>query len=113
MKDFVKMTLAVICGLFIMGVVGFILFFGFVGALASLGNETPVIPRSGVLDMNLSKIILAEQGQDVNPIAIMQGDETKTIGLWDAVQSIKAAAADPAVQYIFLRPEGLQSGIAQ
>lgn len=113
MKDFVKMTLAVICGLFIMGVVGFILFFGFVGALASLGNETPVIPRSGVLDMNLSKIILAEQGQEINPVAIMQGDETKTIGLWDAVQSIKAAAADPAVQYIFLRPEGLQSGIAQ
>ena len=33
MKDFVKMTLAVICGLFIMGVVGFILFFGFVGAV--------------------------------------------------------------------------------
>ena len=81
MKDFVKMTLAVICGLFIMGVVGFILFFGFVGALASLGNETPVIPRSGVLDMNLSKIILAEQGQEINPVAMMQGDETKTIGL--------------------------------
>ena len=113
MKDFIKMTLAVICGLFIMGIIGSFLFFGFVGALASLGSSTPVLPRSGVLDMNLSKISLTEQTQEANPMSRLQGDETTPTGLWDAVRSIEAAAADPSVQYIFLRPEGLQGGLAQ
>ena len=113
MKDFVKMTLAVICGLFIMGFIGFFLFFGFIGALASIGSETPVIPRSGVLNMDLSKIAMTEQTQDVNPMARLQGDETTSVGLLDAVRAIKAAEADPAVQYIWLRPEGFSAGIAQ
>ncbi len=113
MKDFVKMTLAVICGLFIMGFIGFFLFFGFIGALASIGNETPTIPRSGVLDMNLSKIVMSEQTQDVNPMARLQGDETTSVGMWDAVRAIKRAESDPAVQYIYLRPEGFSAGIAQ
>ena len=113
MKDFVKMTLAVICGLFIMGFIGFFLFFGFIGALATIGNETPVIPRSGVLDMDLSKIAISEQTQDVNPMARLQGDETTSVGMWDAVRAIKRAESDPAVQYIYLRPEGFSAGIAQ
>ncbi len=113
MKDFLKMFLAVVCGLAIMGVVGFMLFFGFVGALASFGSETPVIPRSGVLDMDLSNISVSEQAQDIDITARIKGDESVSVGLWDAVQAIKAAAADPAVQYIFLRPEGLSAGQAQ
>lgn len=113
MKDFVKMTLAVICGLFIMWILGLFLFFGVVGTVASIGSETPVIPRSGVLDMNLSKLAMSEQTQEVNPMARLQGDETTSIGMWDAVRAIKAAESDPAVQYIYLRPEGFSAGIAQ
>ena len=113
MKDFVKMTLAVICGLFIMGIIGSILFFGCIGAVASIGSSTPVMPRSGVLLMDLGKVAMSEQTQEVNPMAVLQGDETQSIGLWDAVQSIKAAAADPSIQYIYLKPEGFNAGIAQ
>ncbi len=113
MKDFVKMTLAVICGLFIMGIIGSILFFGCIGAVASLGSSTPVMPRSGVLLMDLGKVAMSEQTQEVNPMAVLQGDETQSIGLWDAVQSIKAAAADPSIQHIYLKPEGFNAGIAQ
>lgn len=113
MKDFLKMFLAVICGLVIMGVIGFMLFFGMIGALASFGSETPVIPRSGVLDMDLSNVSMSEQAQDIDITARLKGDESMSIGLWDAVRTVKAAAADPAVQYIFLRPEGLSAGQAQ
>lgn len=113
MKEFFKMFLAVICGLVIMGVIGFMLFFGMIGALASFGSETPVIPRSGVLDMDLSNVSISEQAQDIDITARLKGDESMSIGLWDAVRTIKAAAADPAVQYIFLRPEGLSAGQAQ
>ena len=44
---------------------------------------------------------------------LFRSDETTPTGLWDAVRSIEAAASDPSVQYIFLRPEGLQGGLAQ
>ena len=107
------MTLAVLCGLFIMGILSSVMFFSRAGALASLGSSTPVMPRSGVLNMDLGKVVMTEQTQEMNPMAVIQGDETTSIGLWDAVQSIKAAAADPAVQYIYLRPEGFGASIAQ
>lgn len=107
------MTLAVLCGLFIMGIFSSVMFFSRAGALASLGSSTPVMPRSGVLNMDLGKVVMTEQTQEMNPMAVIQGDETTSIGLWDAVQSIKAAAADPAVQYIYLRPEGFGASIAQ
>ena len=96
-----------------MGIIGSILFFGCIGAVASLGSSTPVMPRSGVLLMDLGKVAMSEQTQEVNPMAVLQGDETQSIGLWDAVQSIKAAAADPSIQYIYLKPEGFNAGIAQ
>jgi signal peptide peptidase sppA, 67K type len=63
--------------------------------------------------MDLGKVVMTEQTQEMNPMAVIQGDETTSIGLWDAIQSIKAAAADPAVQYIYLRPEGFGASIAQ
>lgn len=107
------MTLAVLCGLFIMGILSPVMFFSCAGALASLGSSTPVMPRSGVLNMDLGKVVMTEQTQEMNPMAVIQGDETTSIGLWDAVQSIKAAAADPSVQYIYLRPEGFGASIAQ
>ena len=113
MKEFLKMTLAVLCGLFIMGILSSVMFFSCAGALASLGSSTPVMPRSGILNMDLGKVVMTEQTQEMNPMAVIQGDETTSIGLWDAVQSIKAAAADPAVQYIYLRPEGFSASIAQ
>ncbi|MGM9737545.1 MAG: signal peptide peptidase SppA [Candidatus Cryptobacteroides sp.] len=113
MKDFVKMTLAVICGLFIMGILGFIMFFGFIGTMATLGSGTPAIPRSGVLFMDMSKIAISEQTKETDPMSMIKGEDTRIIGLWDAVQAIGKAASDPAVQYIFLKADGLSvSGIA-
>ena len=113
MKDFVKMTLAVICGLFIMGIIGFFMFFGFIGTMATLGSGTPAIPRSGVLFMDMSKIAISEQTKETDPMSMIKGEDTRIIGLWDAVQAIGKAASDPAVQYIFLKTDGLSaSGIA-
>lgn len=113
MKDFVKMTLAVICGLFIMSIIGFILFFGVIGSLAAIGSGTPSIPSSGVLLMDMSGIAVTEQTQESSPLDMVQGNDASSIGIWDAVQAVNAAAEDPAVQYIYLKPEGLSSGIAQ
>ena len=110
MKDFLKMTLAVLAGLFIAGILGFMLFFGFIGTLASLGGSTPAMPRSGVLIMDMSRISIAEQTQETDPMAMIQGQDISIIGLWDAVKAIEKAASDPAVQCIYLKADGLSAG---
>ena len=113
MKDFVKMTLAVICGLVIMGVLLFVLGFGMLGALLAAGSSTPPLPKSGVLVMDMSKFVIGEQSQDSNPLAsISGGGDIQTIGIWDAVQAINSAAGDPTVKYIYLKTDGSMSGIA-
>ena len=104
------MTLAVLAGLFIAGILGFMLFFGFIGTLASLGSSTPAMPRSGVLFMDMSRISIAEQTQETDPMAIIQGQDISIIGLWDAVKAIEKAASDPAVQCIYLKADGLSAG---
>ncbi|MCI1640228.1 MAG: signal peptide peptidase SppA [Bacteroidales bacterium] len=115
MKNFVKMTLAVMCGVFIMGIIGFFLFvFGLAGTVASMGgsSENTVLPRSGVLKIDMSKFILGEQSKESNPLSGANASSSvETIGLWNAVQAINKAAADPGVQYIYLKPDGASVGI--
>ena len=119
MKDFVKMVLAVICGILILSIVSFFLTFAMIGAMAAAGSGKPVLPKSGVLSLDLSKVVIAEQSQDggslgsVNPASLLAGGEAPAdiIGIWDAVQAVNAAAEDPAVKYIFLRTDGNASGV--
>ncbi len=108
MKDFFKTVLAVICGILILQLVGFIFLMGFIGSAASSGSKV-VLPRSGVLDINLSDYTLAEQSQEMpSSGSLLSGSFAmgRSVGIWDAVQAIEAAAADPAIRYIFLRPDG-------
>ena len=115
MKEFVKMMLAVICAFIVMQIVGFILFFIMVGSMAAFGSGKTVLPREGVLDLNLSQFTLGEQtkDEDFSPTLSLLGGSVggPTIGLWDAIQAVEAAAADPGIKYILLRPDGA-SGIS-
>lgn len=113
MKDFVKMTLAVVCGLIVVGVIVFILGFGMLGALVAAGSGTPAIPKSGVLMMDMSHFAIGERSEGANPLAsVTGGSDVNIIGLWDAVQAINAAATDPAVQYIYLKTDGVGGDVA-
>ena len=120
MKDFVKMVLAVICGFFFIGIICFILSIGMLGSLAAAGSSKPVLPKSGVLKIDLGEIVLAEQSQESNPFggadptALLSGSgapSTDVIGIWDAVQAVNAAAEDPAVQFIYLRTDNSTSSV--
>ena len=117
MKEFVKMVLAVICGLFIMGIICFILTFGMIGSMAAAGSASPVLPKSGVLVMDMSKISIAEQATPASPDVMSLvsggGPMIESIGLWKAVQAINKAAEDPTVQYIYIKADGASGGIAQ
>lgn len=105
------MTLAVVCGTLLVGIICLILTFGVIGSIAAVGSSAPVLPKTGVLKMDMSKITIAEQSQEANPFASITGEAGLTIGIWDAVQAINIAAADPAVQYIYLKTDGTVSSI--
>ena len=115
MKEFVKMTLAVIAGLFIFGFVAFFLSFAMIGAVAALGESQPVMPREAVLKIDMSSFTLSEQSIEANPMdALMAGGTAvESLGIYNAINAINAAAADPAVKFIYMKPDGLSGGTAQ
>lgn len=115
MKEFVKTMLAVICGFIVIRVIGFIfmvILFG--SAIAGASGAKYVIPRDGVLDMDMSAFVLAERTQE-DPMSgglLSMGSMVPTVGVHDAVEAIRYAASDPAVQYLLLRADALSGGVA-
>ena len=114
MKDFVKIMLAVICAYIVIRIISFILILSmFAGAIA--GGSGASIPKEGVLDLNMSEFVLAEQSQEMSMPNFSMGGMTMPeaqVGLLDAVSAIEAAAADSGVKYILLRPENSGMGMA-
>jgi len=115
MKEFVKMMLAVICAFIVMQIVGFILLFIMFGSMAAVGSSKSVMPREGVLDIDMSQFSLTEQtvSDSFSGMASLYGMGSGTaLGLWDAVQAIETAAADPGIKYILLRADAASGGIS-
>ena len=114
MKDFLKMTLATLAGLLIFGVASTFVFFSIVGALASLGQSKPVMPREGVLKIDMSEIVLSEQTTETDPMTLIQGGTTVSyMGIRDAIQAVNTAVQDPAIKFIYLRPDGASGGLSK
>ena len=115
MKDFVKMMLAVICAFIVMQLIGFFLLFILIGSV-SLGGSKTVLPREGVLDIDMTQFALGEQTQDdsFSPSLSLAGMSAggATVGIWDAIQAIEAAAADPGIKYILLRADAVSGGVS-
>ena len=114
MKEFVKMTLATLAGLFLFGFVAMFMMFAMIGALAAMGDTKPVMPREGVLQINMSSMTLAEQTTEADPFASISGEQVITpVGIYSAIRAVNAAAEDPAVKFIYMKPDGVSGGIAQ
>ncbi len=115
MKEFVKMTLATMAGLLVFGIVVLFFSFAMIGAVASMGDKQPVMPREAVLKIDMSTFTLSEQSTEANPLdALMNGGQTVTpLGIYSAVNAINAAATDPAVKFIYMKPDGVTGGTAQ
>lgn len=112
MKDFWKMLLAVVCGLIVAGFLRSILIFGFLGAIAAVGGSSKqVLPREGVLAIDMSSFIIAEQNQPSAPMASLNSGMVPTVGLLRAVKALEIAAKDPGVKYAFLRVDGNLSDV--
>lgn len=105
--------LAVLAALLVMNIISSLLFFFLAGSMA-IGSAKAVMPRDAVLDINMSEISLTEQTAEAMPVPSLSGtmDSRASVGIWEAVKAIEIAADDPAVKFIFLRPDGVSGGFA-
>lgn len=102
------MVLAVICGILLLNA----LVIAVVAGLAT--PSAPAVPAEGVLKIDMSKIVLAEQSRETDPMTMIQsgGQSPVTIGIWNATRALDAAAQDPGVKYIYLKTDGSMSSTA-
>lgn len=109
-----KMTLASILGLLIFSVISVFLMFAVFGAMASMGDKQPVMPREAVLTIDMSAFTLSEQSTGADPLAMLTGSgSASTLGIYNAVNAINTAAQDPAVKFIYMTPDPASGGLAQ
>lgn len=114
MKDFLKMMFACIAGLLVFCVASFFLMTATLIGLAAVGEKQPVMPREAVLQLNFDNLTLAEQTQEADPISMLTGGEMATpVGIYSAIKAINAAAEDPAVKFIYMKPDNASGGLAQ
>ena len=106
MKKFLKMMLAVICGILVL----WILVFTVISVIASSGSQGKAIPAEGILKIDLSKVLIDEQANETLTFGSNQGTP---LGLYQAVKAVEAAAEDPGVKAIYLKPDGGALGHAQ
>ena len=121
--EFFKWVLAVICGLFVWGLVKAIFFIMMIGSLASSAasssGSSALIPKEGVLLMDMSTLIITEQTTEGMPTMSLNslsglgsGTMIAPVGVYDAVRAIHKAAADPGVKLILLKTDNIASELS-
>ena len=115
MKDFIKVALATVVGLALFCTIGFFLFISTLGAIAGLSETKPTVPSSAILSIDLSKIIISEQSQDIDVLSVLKGNgmDISSIGIYDIIKAINTAALDPSIALIYLKPDTVMGGMAQ
>ena len=108
------MTLATLVGLFLFSFVGIFIFSSVIGAMAALGKSDPIIPAEGMLELDMTAFVLAEQDQEADPFTTIKSGEQApaTVGMLKAVNAIKTAAEDPGVKFIYMKPDMVIGGTA-
>ena len=116
MKDFFKMLLASFTGTVIFSLICFFAtIFSVAGIIGLLEEEAgPIVPEQAVLTIDMSQITISEQTQEVDIFTLLQEENAPSpIGVLDFAAAINAARFDPAIKYIFLKPDYVTGGIAQ
>ena len=108
MKQFLKMLVAVLCGLALFTILGIVIVTGLVAG----GSSSPKSASEPcVLSVNLGEVTLTEQSAPAF-MALMGGSQTTSVGIRDAVKAVERAAQDPNVSMIYLKADGSQSELA-
>ena len=107
------MALAAVIGCFAAGLLTLIFFITFIGNLFTFAPAAPALQANSILRIDMSAISFAEKKEAVDLQAYLQGDMLPSVTLWDALKAIKRAEADPMINFIFLKADGINADIAQ
>ena len=116
MKEFFKSLAASFTAVAIFGIIATIILISLIGSLLDFGPKGPAMPSKAVLEMDMSRIIISEQTLEPSTALteILDGEAVVTpMGIFNLIQTINAAAQDPAVKLIYLKPDATTGGLAQ
>lgn len=109
---FLKTLLASFLGCAIALFIAVLVCIGFIGSLALLGQSSaPVVPENGILKMDFKNVV-SERAVPVSAIALLQGQNTGTTTIYDAIKAVERAAADPGVRFIYMEPDNFSGSIS-
>lgn len=115
MKQFLKFTLATIVGIFIASLLGLLILFGVIGALASASDSTPTLKPNSVYELSLEGTLVDRSKDDPfsGVLAETMGRPNEnSIGLDDVLKNIEKAKTNDNIVGIYLKGGSLSGGIA-
>ena len=115
MKQFLKFTLATIVGVILAWLIGVLIFFGVIGAIAGAKDSTPTLKPNSVYELSLEGTLIDRSEDDpfsgAFASAVGRPSEDK-IGLDDILANIAKAKADENIVGIYLKGGSLSANIA-
>ncbi|SHJ77097.1 protease-4 [Hymenobacter daecheongensis DSM 21074] len=109
MRQFFKYVLATMTGIFLLGVLGFVLLVG-ITAVAISSDKTAVVAKNSVLEIKLNKPVAERESRE--SIGALFSNQADNIGLEQIRATIRRAKTDDDIRGIFLNVELVQAGRA-
>jgi protease IV len=115
MKQFLKFTLATIVGIIIVWLLGILIFFGIVGAIAGSSEKVTTLKPNSVYELTLEGTLIDRSKDDPFSGAFasaMGNAKENSLGLDDVLNNIAKAKNDANIVGIYLKGGSLVGGIA-
>ncbi len=115
MKQFLKFTLATIVGIIIASLLGILIMFGIIGAIAGSSETTTVLKPNSVYEIDLEGTLVDRSQEDPFSAAFAEAmgqTAQKTIGLDDVLTNIEKAKNNDNIVGIYLKGGSLNGGFA-
>ena len=82
------------------------------GSAAVFGSSVPVLQSNSILNIDMSKLIIAEQTLEEDALTGLQMgasgasyEPVRTVGILDAARALEAASVDPNIKCAYIRPD--------
>lgn len=112
MKTFWKIVFGSLLGCILASIVGYLLFFAFIGSIAGLAGKSSSAPAGEkILKIDLSQPV-TEQNEE--SFRIMAGGPSfgSSMSLYSMVKAIDAAAEDPQIKFIYMTTDNVALSLA-
>ena len=113
MKEFFKYVLATVVGIFVISVLGFLMFFIVISAIISSSEKQVSVGNNSMLVISLDRqVVDRAPNNPFENIDIPGFIQLKTIGLDDIKTSLENAVADDRIKGVYLKFSSFNGGMA-